>query len=91
MDPAPVFETAAKMGQDGNLDHPHRTTEEGPRMKVKIIGIDLAKDVFGVHGVDAQGKALVHKRVTRRQLLDLLGKLERRENEIFVPRSAHSS
>jgi len=23
------------MGQDGKLDHPHRTTEEGPRMKVK--------------------------------------------------------
>jgi transposase len=29
-----------------------------------------------VLGIDAQGKALVHKRVTRRQLLDLVGKLE---------------
>src|SRR5208282_5638760 len=29
-------------------------------MKIKTIGIDLAKDVFGVHGVDARGKALVH-------------------------------
>jgi hypothetical protein len=38
-------------------------------MKVKAIGIDLPKDVFGVHGVDARGKALVHKRVTRRQLV----------------------
>jgi hypothetical protein len=56
MDPAPVFRTASMMGQDGNLDHPHRTTEEGPGMKVKIIGIDLAKDLFGVHGVDLRGK-----------------------------------
>src|SRR3974390_2894678 len=45
-------------------------------MKVKTIGIDLAKDVFGVHGVDARGKALVHRCVTRRQLLGLLAKLE---------------
>jgi transposase len=45
-------------------------------MKVKIIGIDLAKDVFGVHGVDARGKALVHRRVTRKHLLGLLAKLE---------------
>src|ERR1039458_5056961 len=64
------------MGQDGNLDHRHRTTEEGPRMKVKTIGIDLAKDVFGVHGVDVRGKALVHRRVTRKHLLGLLAKLE---------------
>ena len=45
-------------------------------MKVKTIGIDLAKDVFGVHGVDARGKALVHRRVTRKHLLGLLAKLE---------------
>ncbi len=45
-------------------------------MKVKTIGIDLAKDVFGVHGVDVRGKALVHRRVTRKHLLGLLAKLE---------------
>ncbi len=45
-------------------------------MKIKTIGIDLAKDVFGVHGVDARGKALVHRRVTRKHLLGLLAKLE---------------
>src|ERR1700682_2535179 len=64
------------MGQDGNLDHPHRITEEGPGMKVKTIGIDLAKEVFGVHGVDARGKSRVHKRVSRKHLLGLLAKLE---------------
>ncbi|HKN01257.1 MAG TPA: IS110 family transposase, partial [Candidatus Binataceae bacterium] len=45
-------------------------------MKVKTIGIDLAKDVFGVHGVDLRGKTLIHKRVTRKHLLGLLAKLE---------------
>jgi hypothetical protein len=40
MDPAPVFSTASMKGQDGNLDHPHRTTEEGPEREVKTIGID---------------------------------------------------
>ena len=45
-------------------------------MKIKTIGIDLAKDVFGVHGVDLRGKTLVHKCVTRKHLLGLLAKLE---------------
>jgi transposase len=45
-------------------------------MKIKTIGIDLAKDVFGVHGVDIRGKTLVHKCVTRKHLLGLLAKLE---------------
>ena len=45
-------------------------------MKIKTIGIDLAKDVFGVHGVNARGKALVHRRVTRKHLLGLLARLE---------------
>jgi len=45
-------------------------------MKLKTIGIDLAKDVFGVHGVDIGGKTLVHKCVTRKHLLGLLAKLE---------------
>jgi hypothetical protein len=31
MDPAPVIQTASTMGQDGNLDHPHRTTEGGSK------------------------------------------------------------
>ena len=37
-------------------------------MKVKTLGIDLAKETFGLHGVDALGRVVVHKRVTRKQL-----------------------
>ena len=37
-------------------------------MKVKTIGIDLAKETFGLHGVDGGGRVVVHKRVTRKRL-----------------------
>jgi hypothetical protein len=30
-------------------------------MKITTIGIDLAKAVFGVHGVDERGKAGIYK------------------------------
>ncbi len=45
-------------------------------MKVKTIGIDLAKETFGLHGVDGCGRVVVHKRVTRKHLLGFLVKLE---------------
>ena len=45
-------------------------------MKVKTLGIDLAKETFGLHGVDALGRVAVHRRVTRKQLLGFLVKLE---------------
>jgi len=45
-------------------------------VKVKTLGIDLAKETFGLHGVDALGRVAVHRRVTRKQLLVFLVKLE---------------
>ena len=44
-------------------------------MQLTTIGIDLAKNVFRVHGVDRAGKAALRKKVTRRQLLPLLADL----------------
>ena len=37
-------------------------------MKVTTMGIDLAKNVFQVHGVDAQGKAVLKKQLKRDQM-----------------------
>lgn len=37
-------------------------------MKITTIGIDLAKAVFQIHGVDAQGKAVVRKQLKRAQM-----------------------
>jgi transposase len=33
--------------------------------QVRTIGLDLAKNVFQVHGIDAQGKVLVRRSLRR--------------------------
>jgi len=38
-------------------------------MKITTIGIDLAKNVFQVHGVDCKGTVVVRKQLRRRQVL----------------------
>jgi transposase len=42
---------------------------------VTTIGLDIAKSVFQVHGIDAFGKVVVQKRLTRGRLLAFFGKL----------------
>src|SRR5258705_6075742 len=44
-------------------------------MKVTTIGIDLAKDVFGRHGVDGQGRVAFKKRLVRSRLLEFMSQL----------------
>ena len=44
-------------------------------MNIKRIGIDLAKQVFQVHGVDNQEKAVLRKQLRRAQMLDYFQKL----------------
>jgi transposase len=44
-------------------------------MKITTIGIDLAKSVFQVHGVDECGNAVVKKRLRRKQVLAYFAKL----------------
>lgn len=41
-------------------------------MHVTTIGIDLAKNVFHVHGADAQGRPVFSRRVSRRKLVELM-------------------
>lgn len=38
-------------------------------MKITTVGIDLAKQVFQVHGVDERGKAVLKKQLKRDQVL----------------------
>jgi hypothetical protein len=45
-------------------------------MKVHTLGIDLAKNVFQLHGVDRKGRPVLVRRVRREQLLKVLGELE---------------
>ena len=44
-------------------------------MKVTTVGLDLAKQVFSVHGVDEHGKAVLKRRVSRGKLLELFARL----------------
>jgi transposase len=44
-------------------------------MQVSTIGIDLAKNVFQVHGVNAGGKGVIAKELRRSQVLPLFAKL----------------
>lgn len=37
-------------------------------MKITTIGIDLAKEVFQVHGVDSRGKVLLRKQLRRNEM-----------------------
>ncbi|MEL7188005.1 MAG: transposase, partial [Pseudomonadota bacterium] len=43
--------------------------------EVAVIGLDLAKSVFQVHGVDAEGQAVLRRRLSRGQVLKLFEKL----------------
>jgi len=42
---------------------------------VITIGVDLAKSVFQVHGVDAAGTVVVRRQLRRRQVLPFFEKL----------------
>jgi transposase len=44
-------------------------------MNIKRIGIDLAKQVFQLHGVDHQGKPVLRKQLRRNQMLSYFAKL----------------
>jgi transposase len=44
-------------------------------MKITTVGLDLAKSVFTVHGVDEHGKAVLRKTVRRGKLLELFAQL----------------
>ena len=43
-------------------------------MQITTIGLDLAKSVFQVHGVDATGQVVVRKSLRRSQMLPFFAK-----------------
>ena len=45
-------------------------------MKITTIGLDLAKNVFQVHGIDAAGEVVVRRALRRGQMLAFFSKLE---------------
>jgi transposase len=53
------------------------TEEKASMEKATIIGIDLAKRVFQLHGATADGRPVLRKKVSRGQLLSFLAKQPR--------------
>jgi hypothetical protein len=45
-------------------------------MKIATVGLDLAKTLFQVHGVDSQGHIVVRKQLRRADVLPFFAKLE---------------
>ena len=44
--------------------------------RIEMVGLDIAKSVFQVHGVDAAGEVIVRRRLRRSQLVRFFEKLE---------------
>jgi len=44
-------------------------------MTIKALGIDIAKRVFQLHGVDAHGKTVLKKRVGQVQFISIIANL----------------
>ena len=45
-------------------------------MTIKVIGLDLAKNVFQVHGVDEVGQSILKRKLRRSEVLRLFSGLE---------------
>ena len=60
----------------GNLLPDRISSEWEPSMgEVTTIGLDLAKHVFQVHGVDAEGATVLRKQLRRAQVLAFFSRL----------------
>lgn len=58
------------MRQNGIINH--LTMRGGSTMNITVLGIDLAKNVFQIHGINATGKVMAKKQLTRAKLLDFV-------------------
>jgi transposase len=50
-------------------------------MQITTIGLDIAKNVFQVHGIDAAEKVVVRKQVRRGQVLKFFASLPPRRGD----------
>ncbi len=44
-------------------------------MNISALGIDIAKNVFQLHGVDDNGKVVIQKKLSRMKLLQFIAQL----------------
>jgi transposase len=53
----------------------HSIIDGGSTMNIKVLGIDLAKTVFQLHGLNGKGKSVLRKRLTRDKLVEFIANL----------------
>ena len=63
--------------------------------KITTVGLDLAKSVFSLHGVDASGRTVLRKTVRRDQQMELVAATGRHASSawrpVAVPANGHGS
>src|SRR5664279_3921860 len=64
----PPNKTASSVPEWEVLDQPLRMTEAST-MNITVMGIDLAKNVLQVHGIDQQGKVVLRRQLRRNQVM----------------------
>ncbi len=57
--------------------------------EISMIGLDLAKNVFQVHGADQTGRAVLRKKLRRAQVLEFFAELPRCVVAMEACASAH--
>src|SRR3984893_9178268 len=75
MDPALTFSIRPVLGRIA-MKHQNESAREGAKMDIATLGIDLAKNLFQVPGVDGKGRTGVQRQLRRRQLLPFVAQLE---------------
>ncbi len=68
------FNTSSTWAGMAVKDH-NESAREGAKMDITTLGIDLAKNLFQVHGVDGQGRTVVQRQLRRAQLLTFVVQL----------------
>src|SRR5665213_2054568 len=54
-----------------------RHSEEIDMQDIRIVGLDIAKSVFQVHGIDDEGEVVVRQQLKRSRVLGFFKKLSR--------------
>ena len=57
---------------------------------INVLGIDLAKNYFQLHGINEQGKVMVKKRLTRDKLLPYVAQINPCLIGIYVISTDHA-
>jgi len=47
----------------------------GSRMNISVLGVDIAKNIFQLHGVDISGKRVLKQRIEREKLSSYIANL----------------